>query len=334
MEPNGCRKGNKRNLVTIQNGNHSPLTIDEELDPWTIGHTNPRIYYIVAYWCMPFPHVQFRLHVLHVLLCSILRPTPKAEPRKSDVLMQTLWWGKAIMIRNQPLLWVLSIGFELMEGKWVEIEMVWPSVDRSLACKACSGHRSNVEERCSDYGEKGLVWGRKAFTLCTKLADDLLCYNYLFVGCRGIYGTFSLAILTRSLVTVEDMNLGWNAYTVRHFDGRTWVSGVAVSRQPNIMGKVKRTLGQFTPAHWDKDEWHPLLGPWRFLQVGSGGGYLQYQQFEYNTYLQDSVYVESIAKFKVCYIQMFENAAPTFLGMEPSTFMSRPTWCMGPNSWT
>lgn len=25
------------------------------------------------------------------------------------------WWGKAIMIRNQPLLWVLSIGFEFME---------------------------------------------------------------------------------------------------------------------------------------------------------------------------------------------------------------------------
>ncbi|XP_042452688.1 CDP-diacylglycerol--serine O-phosphatidyltransferase 2-like [Zingiber officinale] len=25
------------------------------------------------------------------------------------------WWGKAIMIRNQPLLWVLSIGIELME---------------------------------------------------------------------------------------------------------------------------------------------------------------------------------------------------------------------------
>ncbi|RRT51450.1 hypothetical protein B296_00046200, partial [Ensete ventricosum] len=25
------------------------------------------------------------------------------------------WWGKAIMIRNQPLLWVLSVGFELME---------------------------------------------------------------------------------------------------------------------------------------------------------------------------------------------------------------------------
>lgn len=31
--------------------------------------------------------------------------------------------------------------------------------------------------------------------------------------------------------------------------------------------QVKRTLGQFTPARWDKDEWYPLLGPWRFIQV-------------------------------------------------------------------
>ena len=31
--------------------------------------------------------------------------------------------------------------------------------------------------------------------------------------------------------------------------------------------QVKRTLGQFTPAQWDKDQWHPLLGPWRFIQV-------------------------------------------------------------------
>lgn len=31
--------------------------------------------------------------------------------------------------------------------------------------------------------------------------------------------------------------------------------------------QVKRTLGQFTPARWDKDEWHPFLGPFRFIQV-------------------------------------------------------------------
>ena len=34
-----------------------------------------------------------------------------------------------------------------------------------------------------------------------------------------------------------------------------------------LVFQVKRTLGQFTPAQWDKDEWHPLLGPWRFIQV-------------------------------------------------------------------
>ncbi|KAG6496421.1 hypothetical protein ZIOFF_044288 [Zingiber officinale] len=34
-----------------------------------------------------------------------------------------------------------------------------------------------------------------------------------------------------------------------------------------LLFQVKRTLGQFTPAKWDKDEWHPLLGPLRFIQV-------------------------------------------------------------------
>jgi hypothetical protein len=31
--------------------------------------------------------------------------------------------------------------------------------------------------------------------------------------------------------------------------------------------QVKRSLGQFTPAYWDKDEWNPLMGPARFVQV-------------------------------------------------------------------
>ncbi|XP_062111394.1 uncharacterized protein LOC133822933 [Humulus lupulus] len=29
------------------------------------------------------------------------------------------WWGKAILLRNQPLLWVLSIGFEMMEPQFI-----------------------------------------------------------------------------------------------------------------------------------------------------------------------------------------------------------------------
>ncbi|GMP83540.1 hypothetical protein CsSME_00037417 [Camellia sinensis var. sinensis] len=62
------------------------------------------------------------------------------------------------------------------------------------------------------------------------------------------------------------MGIWAGMHTVRYFDGKTY-EWVGISRQPNIMGKVKRTLSQFTPAQWDKDEWHPLLGPWRFIQV-------------------------------------------------------------------
>ncbi|XP_039846701.1 CDP-diacylglycerol--serine O-phosphatidyltransferase 1-like isoform X2 [Panicum virgatum] len=114
------------------------------------------------------------------------------------------WWGKAIMIRNQPLLWVLSIGFELMELTFRHMlpnfnECWWDSI----------------------------------------VLDILICNWFgIWAGMR----------------------------TVRYFDGKTYV-WVGLSRQPNIISKVKRTLGQFTPAQWDKDEWYPLLGPWRFIQV-------------------------------------------------------------------
>ncbi|CAH8382506.1 unnamed protein product [Eruca vesicaria subsp. sativa] len=139
------------------------------------------------------------------------------------------WWGKAILIRNQPLLWVLSIGFELLELTFRHMlpnfnECWWDSI----------------------------------------VLDILIC-NWF-----GIWA---------------------GMHTVRYFDGKTY-EWVGISRQPNIIGKVrfcstsrvhttvlhllrclnflfqvKRTLGQFTPAHWDKDEWHPLQGPWRFVQV-------------------------------------------------------------------
>ncbi|XP_022945644.1 CDP-diacylglycerol--serine O-phosphatidyltransferase 1-like isoform X5 [Cucurbita moschata] len=118
------------------------------------------------------------------------------------------WWGKAILIRNQPLLWVLSIGFELMELTFRHMlpnfnECWWDSI----------------------------------------ILDILICNWFgIWAGMR----------------------------TVRYFDGKTY-KWVGLSRQPNIIGKsylqVKRSLGQFTPAQWDKDEWHPLLGPWRFIQI-------------------------------------------------------------------
>lgn len=114
------------------------------------------------------------------------------------------WWGKAVMIRNQPLLWVLSIGFELMELTFRHMlpnfnECWWDSI----------------------------------------ILDILIC-NWF-----GIWA---------------------GMHTVRYFDGKTY-EWVGLSRQPSIMGKVKRSLSQFTPAQWDKDQWQPFMGPLRFIQV-------------------------------------------------------------------
>ncbi|KAI5066816.1 hypothetical protein GOP47_0017344 [Adiantum capillus-veneris] len=114
------------------------------------------------------------------------------------------WWGKAIMIRNGAVLWILSIGFEMMEVTFRHMlpnfnECWWDSI----------------------------------------ILDVLIC-NWL-----GIWAGMK---------------------TVRYFDGKTY-EWVGLSLQPNILGKVKRSLSQFTPAYWDKDEWELLSGPLRFVQV-------------------------------------------------------------------
>ncbi|XP_020105465.1 CDP-diacylglycerol--serine O-phosphatidyltransferase 2-like [Ananas comosus] len=114
------------------------------------------------------------------------------------------WWGKAVMIRNHPLLWILSIGFESMELTFRHMlpnfsECWWDSI----------------------------------------ILDILICNWFgIWAGMR----------------------------TVTYINGKTY-KWVGLSCQPNIISKVKRSLGQFTPAWWDKDEWHPMQGPLRFFQV-------------------------------------------------------------------
>uniref|UniRef100_A0A0D9YD91 CDP-diacylglycerol--serine O-phosphatidyltransferase n=1 Tax=Oryza glumipatula TaxID=40148 RepID=A0A0D9YD91_9ORYZ len=90
------------------------------------------------------------------------------------------WWGKAVMIRNQLLLWVLSVGFELME---LTFRHMLPNFNE--------------------------CW-----------------WDSIWAG----------------------------MHTVRYFDGKTYEW-------------VKRSLCQFTPAKWDKDQWHPFMEPRRFIQV-------------------------------------------------------------------
>lgn len=121
------------------------------------------------------------------------------------VIAHTLgWYCKAIMYRNNMLLWIISLGFEVMEVMFRHMlpnfsECWWDSI----------------------------------------ILDVFIC-NWL-----GIW-------------------LGMQ--TVQYFDGKTY-EWLGVSKQPTLIGKLHRSLLQFTPATWDKDQWNMLSGPKRFVQV-------------------------------------------------------------------
>ncbi|KAG2259110.1 hypothetical protein Bca52824_078404 [Brassica carinata] len=62
-------------------------------------------------------------------------------------------------------------------------------------------------------------------------------------------------------------DLGWNVYNtlilmVQHMSGLSLAASLTL-----LASKVKRTLWQFTPVRWDKDEWHPLQATWHVIQV-------------------------------------------------------------------
>ncbi|KAL0723516.1 hypothetical protein Bca4012_038115 [Brassica carinata] len=255
MEPNGYRKERKREPFGRMNGNGNGSYVDADLDPWTAWAYKPRTISLLligacfliwasgaldpesttsdnlvtsvkrGVWAMiavflaysllqapstvlirPHPAIWRLVHGMAVIYLVALTFLLFQDTVFDEFFLAHIfgWWGKAILIRNQPLLWVLSIGFELLELTFRHMlpnfnECWWDSI----------------------------------------VLDILIC-NWF-----GIWA---------------------GMYTVRYFDGKTY-EWVGISRQPNIIGKVKRTLGQFTPAHWDKDEWHPLQGPWRFIQV-------------------------------------------------------------------
>lgn len=127
-----------------------------------------------------------------------------------------------------------------------------------------------------------------------------------------------------------------------------------------LVSQVKRTLGQFTPAQWDKDEWHPLLGPWRFIQVLSlcivfltvelNTFFLKFCLWipprnpvivyrlilwwliaiptirEYNSYLQDRYYLSLlICKYHTWYLM------PTSISLH--IFLTYYTSCSSENQW-
>lgn len=114
------------------------------------------------------------------------------------------WYAKAIMLRNNLSLWIISVGFEFME---VTFNHMLPNFNECW-------------------------WD--------SLILDILVCNWL-----GIWAGMT---------------------TVSYFDGKKY-EWVGLSRQPSFIKKLKRSMSQFTPATWDRDQWDMFSAPLRFLQV-------------------------------------------------------------------
>ncbi|RVW16937.1 CDP-diacylglycerol--serine O-phosphatidyltransferase 1 [Vitis vinifera] len=161
----------------------------------------------------------------------------------------------AIMIRNQPLLWVLSIGFELMELSFIcQFQLTfrhmlpnfnecwWDSIILDILV-------------CNWFGRSQELFSWLNFTGSCKYLH--IAFKALCVASSPPKHVFGLECILLDIL-MENIRVGWYKPAAQYY----WQNYYHL-----LVSQVKRTLGQFTPAQWDKDEWHPLLGPWRFIQV-------------------------------------------------------------------
>ncbi|KAL0865083.1 hypothetical protein Bca101_044201 [Brassica carinata] len=283
MEPNGYRKERKREPFGRMNGNGNGSYVDADLDPWTAWAYKPRT-----------------ISLLLIGACFLIWASGALDPESttSDNLVTSVKRGvwamiavflaysllqapSTVLIRPHPAIWrlvhgmaviyLVALTFLLFQfGHFAEL----PERSYGADCRLyVPDHPTN------SFGWHDLRIQLKAYMLLVNNFHRTLNQPLLWVLSIG----FELLELTFRHMLPNFNECWWDSivldilicnwfgiwagmYTVRYFDGKTY-EWVGISRQPNIIGKVKRTLGQFTPAHWDKDEWHPLQGPWRFIQV-------------------------------------------------------------------
>ncbi|MQL89622.1 hypothetical protein Taro_022199, partial [Colocasia esculenta] len=211
------------------------------------------------------------------------------------------WWGKAIMIRNQPLLWVLSIGFELMELTFRHMlpnfnECWWDSI--ILDILICNWFGIWAGMRTVQYFDgKTYEWvglsrqpsiidkiHRSVIVIMSKMIDgkqvvSLLQHDkrleLLEQSVEGLHKVFfdlqrEMPVLFQNFLCNGKKTMLSSLHPLPPIPETVSFKKTSIDwgdKNEITHLKVKRSLSQFTPARWDKDQWHPLLGPWRFVQV-------------------------------------------------------------------
>ncbi|CAN1840211.1 CDP-diacylglycerol--serine O-phosphatidyltransferase 1 [Linum perenne] len=260
MEPNGGKKVKRKDQLVHENGSLVVSRVGD-VDPWTAWAYKPRT-----------------ISLLLVGACFLIWASGALDPESSidgDVVTSVkrgvwamiavflayclLQAPSTILIRPHPAIWRLVHGMAVIYLVALTFLLFQKRDDARQFMKFLHPDLG-VELPEKSYGADCRIYTPENPT--SRFKNLYFTFRHMLPNFNECW--WDSIIL--DILTCNWFGIWAGMRTVRYFDGKTY-EWIGISRQPNIMGKVKRTLGQFTPAHWDKDEWHPLLGPWRFLQV-------------------------------------------------------------------
>ncbi|CAN0871499.1 CDP-diacylglycerol--serine O-phosphatidyltransferase 1 [Linum grandiflorum] len=260
MEPNGGKRVKRKDQVLHENGGLIVSSVGD-VDPWTAWAYKPRT-----------------ISLLLVGACFLIWASGALDPESStagDVVTSVkrgvwamiavflayclLQAPSTILIRPHPAIWRLVHGMAVIYLVALTFLLFQKRDDARQFMKFLHPDLG-VELPEKSYGADCRIYTPENPT--SRFKNLYFTFRHMLPNFNECW--WDSIIL--DILTCNWFGIWAGMRTVRYFDGKTY-EWIGISRQPNIMGKVKRTLGQFTPAHWDKDEWHPLLGPWRFLQV-------------------------------------------------------------------
>ncbi|KMT19495.1 hypothetical protein BVRB_1g011180 isoform C [Beta vulgaris subsp. vulgaris] len=260
MKPDSCKTISREDINRV-NGDASYSCADDELDPWTAWAYKPRT-----------------ITLLFIGACFLIWASGALDPERSrsdDVVTSVkrgvwamiavfltyclLQAPSTVLIRPHPAIWRLVHGMAVIYLVALTFLLFQRRDDARQFMKYLHPDLG-VELPERSYGADCRIYVPEDPT--NRFKNVYLTFRHMLPNFNECW--WDSIIL--DILLCNWFGIWTGMRTVRYFDGKTY-EWVGISRQPNIMGKVKRTLGQFTPARWDKDEWHPLLGPWRFVQV-------------------------------------------------------------------
>ncbi|GER29917.1 phosphatidylserine synthase [Striga asiatica] len=261
MELNGHRRGRQKDLFAYQNGELSTSSSEDDLDPWTAWAYKPRtITFLLIGACFL------------VWASGALDPERTSETDLVTTVKRGLWAMIAVflayclfqapspvLIRPHPAIWRLVHGMAVIYLVALTF-LLFQKRDDARQFMRFLHPDLGVELPERSYGADCRIYVPENPSSRFKNVYDTLFDEFVLAHILGWWGK---AIMIRNQPLLWVLSIGFELMEV--FGQECVLFGTLMVKLMN--GLVKRTLGQFTPARWDKDEWHPLLGPFRFIQV-------------------------------------------------------------------